>query len=52
MPDLQGDQLGPGALAFVNRPEEEWVPAAERARPAGEIGAHVRARLPSFGFSP
>lgn len=50
--ELQHDQLGAGALAFVNCAEEEWVPASERARLAVEIGAHVRERLPRFGSSP
>jgi len=45
-------RLGPRALAFVNCSEEEWVPVAERARLAEEIGAHVRVRLPSVGSSP
>ena len=45
MPDLREDQIGPGTLEFVNRPEEEWVTPAERARLAAAIGADVHRRV-------
>ncbi|MDQ3821793.1 MAG: HIT family protein [Actinomycetota bacterium] len=45
MPDFGEDQIGPGALDFVNRPEAEWVPPEERARVAADVGARVRAHV-------
>ena len=48
MRDLGGDHIGPGTLDFVNRPEEEWIPRAERTRLASKIGAEVRSRLVRF----
>ena len=48
MRDLDEDRIGPGTLDYVNRPEEEWVPPAERARLAAQIGTHVREQLADF----
>jgi diadenosine tetraphosphate (Ap4A) HIT family hydrolase len=45
MPDLRGEHIGPGTLDFVNRPEEEWVHPAERARVAAEVGVQLRERF-------
>jgi len=45
MPDLDPTYQGSGIFQLLKRPESEWVPAEERDRLAGAIGAAIEREI-------